>query len=934
MKKKSRNIVVVMVLWALIFASLPTGVKVSAASKVKLSKKKLTLYVNQTKKLKLKGTKKKVKWSSSNKKVATVSQKGKVKAKKKGKCKIVAKVGKKKYVCRVTVKNRKVKATAVPKKPVYSKAPVTTKAPSVTKAPDGSGTQNTSVSLQEISLKDDRICVTFTGSIRLSAEDFAVEAISLTSQNALPQELSVEKISRDTEKKVYQLTVTNGLPDLSRFRVTVNSSLISGEKSIISDAYYKEFCVEKADYAGTAVFLPMGEPMEEQYQVEVSNTHITEDTVEQCVTASGMPAGIGLLYEYDREDRLSYIGIGGTCQETEEKTGTIVIRVQDAVTERSGEVEIAYQICDTGKITVFGSTEATVCGKNIVSYPLTIWNGREGKFGSYEFQTVSVTRDGEEIEGSSAIDRIQFRYSSEESCWFIMDEINQLESGNYHFIISCISPIEGIEAADIELDLVVQEVVTVSVTAKAADGVALNKERIEGLRFYTEDAKEYYQVYRNWDEAEEKYQVKLPEGTYQLKILPYMGMHDIGSIYLNSAANLGMQVKIAKDTDALDLELATLHKVKLSDMVGDKDLEQMLAIYLGLDNTELDNTETFGDVYLGSGDEITYEEFYLPEGNYKITGAGQNYITSLVSKCSVEKDGVVNIQKPQRSWDGLHYYVTADGKAEVVGCDENVTILSLSNKVGGYPVSGYFYEPLQGCSKLEYLTIEDNVDFRDLGLTACTALKNIVLPEEMPEELEENLTWGLAGIPNVENISFSGDNANYRIYDNAIYRRGTESLVYCPAGKTTIRFMEGLKTIEASAMANSQIQEIRIPDTVQEIGDFAFENSKVQEVILPNNAAFTTIEVYLFFGCEDLKCITVPDSVTTIGDFAFGNCTNIEEIVFPAGLQKIGFQGLYGMKGKITYMGTIRQWENIDIEDQALSGCTIYCSDGEYTMPE
>jgi endo-1,4-beta-xylanase len=76
-------------------------------TKVKLNKKKVTLYVGKSVRLKVKGTKKKAKWKSSSKKVATVSSKGTVKAKKKGKAKITAKVGKKKLVCRVTVKNKK-----------------------------------------------------------------------------------------------------------------------------------------------------------------------------------------------------------------------------------------------------------------------------------------------------------------------------------------------------------------------------------------------------------------------------------------------------------------------------------------------------------------------------------------------------------------------------------------------------------------------------------------------------------------------------------------------------------------------------------------------------------------------------------------------------------------------------------------------------------
>lgn len=76
----------------------------SKKKKSGLSKRKITLKVGKTHKLKLRNKKGKVKWTSSNKKVASVSSSGKVKAKKRGHAKIKAKSGKKEYICRVTVK--------------------------------------------------------------------------------------------------------------------------------------------------------------------------------------------------------------------------------------------------------------------------------------------------------------------------------------------------------------------------------------------------------------------------------------------------------------------------------------------------------------------------------------------------------------------------------------------------------------------------------------------------------------------------------------------------------------------------------------------------------------------------------------------------------------------------------------------------------------
>lgn len=81
--------------------------RAGAARKVRLNKKKVTLYTGKKIKLKVLGTRKKVTWKSKKKKIATVSKKGVVKGKRAGRTKIVATVSKKSYSCQVTVKKKK-----------------------------------------------------------------------------------------------------------------------------------------------------------------------------------------------------------------------------------------------------------------------------------------------------------------------------------------------------------------------------------------------------------------------------------------------------------------------------------------------------------------------------------------------------------------------------------------------------------------------------------------------------------------------------------------------------------------------------------------------------------------------------------------------------------------------------------------------------------
>ena len=107
---------------AVLPGSFGTVVSAQAASKVKLSKTKATLYNGQKLTLKVKGASKAVKWSTSDAKVAKVSKKGVVKAKSVGTATITATVGKKTLTCKVTVKPPlKASATEVTLNPGKSK---------------------------------------------------------------------------------------------------------------------------------------------------------------------------------------------------------------------------------------------------------------------------------------------------------------------------------------------------------------------------------------------------------------------------------------------------------------------------------------------------------------------------------------------------------------------------------------------------------------------------------------------------------------------------------------------------------------------------------------------------------------------------------------------------------------------------------------------
>lgn len=118
--RNSRKCIALGLIFALAVSPFTAGqndISVSAAKKIKLSTKKITVQKGKTKKVSVKGAKgKKVKWKIKKKSIASIKKSGKyavkVKAKKKGKTTLICKVknGKKwrSLKCKVTVSNPKI----------------------------------------------------------------------------------------------------------------------------------------------------------------------------------------------------------------------------------------------------------------------------------------------------------------------------------------------------------------------------------------------------------------------------------------------------------------------------------------------------------------------------------------------------------------------------------------------------------------------------------------------------------------------------------------------------------------------------------------------------------------------------------------------------------------------------------------------------------
>ena len=125
------------------------------------------------------------------------------------------------------------------------------------------------------------------------------------------------------------------------------------------------------------------------------------------------------------------------------------------------------------------------------------------------------------------------------------------------------------------------------------------------------------------------------------------------------------------------------------------------------------------------------------------------------------------------------------------------------------------------------------------------------------------------------------------------------------AGKTKIRIPSRCTAIRSDYAHDGTesyrsfiagIEEVEIPDTVTEIGDYAFHNfRKVKKINIPNSV--TNIGECAFYWCDSITSITIPNSVTSIGRSAFTNCSSLTNITIPKSVTSIEDGAFYGCSG-------------------------------------
>ena len=167
---------------------------------------------------------------------------------------------------------------------------------------------------------------------------------------------------------------------------------------------------------------------------------------------------------------------------------------------------------------------------------------------------------------------------------------------------------------------------------------------------------------------------------------------------------------------------------------------------------------------------------------------------------------------------------------------------------------------------------------------------------------------------------------------------GDSAFIYCDA-LTTVTFAENsqLKSIERAAFWGSEqvyprFKEIKIPDSVETIGNGAFYDCRdLERITLPS--ALQTLSPVTFYDCTALSEVTFPASLKTIENSAFSGCRNLSEVKLPASLttiQSYVFDRCSALK-TVFYGGSLERWSQINTSNDFLGYSSPSLVMGDYT---
>lgn len=197
-------------------------------------------------------------------------------------------------------------------------------------------------------------------------------------------------------------------------------------------------------------------------------------------------------------------------------------------------------------------------------------------------------------------------------------------------------------------------------------------------------------------------------------------------------------------------------------------------------------------------------------------------------------------------------------------------------------LSTYDSDWVRGCVQLEEIELPGNVALIEANLFDSPALRRVRLGAGTTSVAPGAFTKSA-----LERIEVAEDNPFLKTDGRALYSADGEVLLALAVPGDSYEVAVGCHAIAKKAFSSfGALEEVRLPDTLELLGDFALSRTSVTRFEAP--AALKVIGEKAFFSCARLNEACLNDDLEEVGAHAFSS-TKISALHIPATVRQIGY---------------------------------------------
>lgn len=216
-----------------------------------------------------------------------------------------------------------------------------------------------------------------------------------------------------------------------------------------------------------------------------------------------------------------------------------------------------------------------------------------------------------------------------------------------------------------------------------------------------------------------------------------------------------------------------------------------------------------------------------------------------------------------------------------------------------------------GCERLEAVNIPKAVTLiADTSFYMCKSLKDICLSNNI--SIIERCAFGNCETLSIPSLPISlkkiGDHAFSRCKSiSGVLANGLTEIGNAPfptvgssirSDSVRYKITNGIlideKTHSLVQIIDDSLKEIKIPESINTIKDYAFSHSQIEKVSIPDSV--TNFGKGIFWACKHLIWVNLPNSMKEIPSNFFAFCESLSSVCLPQNIQNIGIQAFYCCK--------------------------------------